>query len=94
MRLTILLRLLALGAAAGLAACGGTAPTQAGAGSEAAPPPRAMPIFIGAVAAGVVLVVLLLADGMVGAGRLLPQAAKLASAAKTKGRKKTVKRME
>ena len=53
-----------------------------------------MPIFIGAVAAGVVLVVLLLADGMVGAGRLLPQAAKLASAAKTKGRKKTVKRME
>ncbi len=37
MCLTTLLRLLALGAAAGLAACGGTAPTQAGAGSEAAP---------------------------------------------------------
>ncbi len=57
MRLTILLRLLALGAAAGLAACGGTAPTQAGAGREVAPlsttatPPVRIGIALGGGAA-------------------------------------------
>ncbi|MDH4417535.1 MAG: patatin-like phospholipase family protein [Acidovorax sp.] len=57
MCLTILLRLLALGAAAGLAACGGTAPTQAGAGREVAPlsttatPPVRIGIALGGGAA-------------------------------------------
>lgn len=57
MRLTILLRLLALGAAAGLAACGGTAPTQTGAGSEVAPlatpsTPATTPLRIGIALGG------------------------------------------
>jgi len=57
MRLTILLRLLALGAAAGLAACGGTAPTQTGAGSDATPlstltAPGTSPIRIGIALGG------------------------------------------
>jgi NTE family protein len=54
MRLTILLRLLALGAAAGLAACGGTAPTQAGAGREVAPlsTPATPPVRIGIALGG------------------------------------------
>ena len=55
MRLTILLRLLALGAAAGLAACGGTVPTQPAAGDAspvAATPSTTPPIRIGIALGG------------------------------------------
>ena len=55
MRLTHLLRLLALGAAAGLAACGGTAPTQPAAGDAtpvAATPSTTPPIRIGIALGG------------------------------------------
>ena len=55
MRLTILLRLLALGAAAGLAACGGTAPTQPAAGDAspaAATTSTTPPIRIGIALGG------------------------------------------
>ena len=55
MRLTHLLRLLALGAAAGLAACGGTAPTQPAAGDAtpvAANPSATPPIRIGIALGG------------------------------------------
>lgn len=54
MRLTILLRLLALWAAAGLAACGGTAPTKPAAGGDATPAAAttAPPIRIGIALGG------------------------------------------
>ncbi|RQO83664.1 patatin-like phospholipase family protein [Acidovorax sp. FJL06] len=54
MRLTVLSRLLALVATAGLAACGGTAPPQTAAGSEAAPltTSTAAPIRVGIALGG------------------------------------------